>query len=361
MSATNSQLPKQISRKIIFIVLLAIFSLIAVFSIVEKELVTHFDARKYKGEQGHYPISKTIEYSLGVTNQTSRVLKNGEARLHLLVGRSAFQKVEDLRVDVKHPAIVEKRILFDGYGNRTLFLKLKNFQNDESLKVHVRAEVSFSNTPNYDPPDYQSLKRYEMILGPQVESVLSTQKSSKPHGEVMPGKAQNFHRLLSWFKNIDKENLQDIMGRLNDESGNKIPKAPIRRKIGNKPDIDHDLIKRNLALSALLSAAKIPARTVLGTVLKGRNENITKINVWVEYFDEERWHVLDEETYEPISEPSNYFALRILDPRKHLSLISEEFGLYELAGLRSIPFRGKIVVPQSGYESEETNSNEKIS
>lgn len=247
-----------------------------------------------------------VRYSVSVSNSTSRVLPKARLWLDAPLAEAADQKVLGLKVDHPH------RVLTDGNGAQRIYFEFSDVPVSFTGIVEVQVSVEFGtqavNSASGVAQHYLGPQRLIPTDAMEIREIATALPRSSAQGTV--DAALDWLRALEADISDSVDEPEDLGGAMPDEAiGDAPPTVPgalvlLKERRGSSADQVH-------LVAAVLRAAEIPARAVLGYADDGDGHlTADELRYWVEYAVEGTWkHVLLAP--ESVAETGRLVAIRL--------------------------------------------------
>jgi hypothetical protein len=258
-------------------------------------------------ESPDYPISRTINYTLTVSNPGHERVKEAIIWIYSPLTSDAYQILDEIQVS--HPYRLDK----DPIGNQRLVFEVKNLPPFARKKISVTAQLRLSTTPNRMPDirgeDYLGEAPNVDVTDSNIQSLARRLEAEDPWKT-----AQNIYRWV--VSNITRSGYQP------DEQ--KLSQA-LQKKTRDCTDMMY-------LFSALSRANRIPSRNLAGFLV---HENVQlkpqDYHNWSEVLIDGRWRLVDLDKRVFMRPGSHYVAMRVLDSA-NTDIERETFGLFGATG-----------------------------
>lgn len=256
--------------------------------------------------KAEYPVDKIIRYSFVLQNTSNEFIKDTLFKAYAPVEKSATQITK--KISATHDFSIEK----DAVGNQVMLFSLKNIPPYGSKVVTVTAELKLAEKPNVSNEtsleDYLKPEKYIEHDSQPIQELASrlSKVKDKPMSETV----------YNWVS----RQIQDV-GYIKRDRG---ALYALQEKKG-------DCTEYMYLAVALLRGSRVPARGVAGFVIAengilGANE----YHNWAEYYQEDRWRLLDAHKKTFDKKYEDYVAFRVFgDKGQNLMSHSQRFLAYD--------------------------------
>lgn len=260
--------------------------------------------------QGDYSIPRQIQYQFTLQNKTSRLITNAEFWAHAPVKQTPTQRC--LQIESSYPY----ELITDSFGNQILKFTFDEFPPYATSIIAVKTELLLSTTPNAPAvPDVQT------FLGPEkyIESDnLELRRLAQTLKAATPFKTTE--NIFAW-----------VAGHV--RYAGYLPKA--RGALYALQNRKGDCTEFMYLFAALCRANNIPARCIGGYICT-QNKNLKPgdYHNWAEFYLDGAWRISDPQNKVFMKDPSNYIAMRLLNPSTDSFLSPFNKFRFEGAGLK---------------------------
>ncbi len=232
------------------------------------------------------PISKVLRFSYTLTNQSSDFIKSAEFISHIPAEIAGKQIIENIK------ASHDYQLIDHGGVHQSIKFDVKNLPPYGSRIVSVTFKLLMSSTPQRDELDKDTYLKHEKYIERNSDPVTSL-------AETLGKQSDAVHAVYRWLGN----NLRDA-GYVAESKGARFA---IEQGWG-------DCTEHMFAFVALARAMGIPARGVAGFVVEGDAEiaDSSSYHNWAEFYDGEKWILVDTQKQVMDQDYQNYIAYRII-------------------------------------------------
>lgn len=239
-------------------------------------------------ETSQYPVERLVRYSFVLTNRKGDPVPNAEFWVRAPVQQTANQLCQD--IEASHPY----ELVADEHGNQTLHFQFENFPGYGREIIRVTARLSMTSDPvevSIDPTAYLGAAPLMELDNPLFAELAPKFGAGKP--------ARIARTSMGWVQ----QHLQDA-GYLKLDGG---ALYALKEQRG-------DCTEYTYLFAALCRAHGIPARAIGGYVSSGNAVlSAAGYHNWAEFFDGERWQVVDPQRGVFAEKGSSYVALCVAD------------------------------------------------
>ncbi len=265
----------------------------------------------------HYPIRKQVTISLPLSNQTGRDLNSAEVRLYGVVAQTSGQKV--LRTGIDYPY----RQFSDGRKNTVWVFQFSDLARTATKKINTVIDIGFADQAGH--PQEEGVERSlhvntAFVNDPEVRAVLEQVSQANP--------AESLEKLLAWFHEQhtgsgsqdipEKSDVLSVFPKPYDPSSSEPPAItdPVKTVLEVFRSNERTALGKVFLFTALAQATGLPSRVVVGLRIDaGQSLTFNDVAAWPEVRLDGQWQHVDIESGVRVANPpSNYLAMRILDP-----------------------------------------------
>lgn len=298
----------------------------------------------------HYPIRKQVTISLPLANQTGRNLTSAEVRLYGVVAKTSGQKL--LRVSIDSPY----RQFSDARKNTVWAFQFDGMTRTATKKIDVVIDVGFADqTGNPQEEGVEPPRHVDTAFAndPEVRKILEQVSQASP--------TESLEKLLAWFhEQHASPGLQDIPEKPDapsvfpkpyDPSSSEPPAItdPVKTVLEVFRSNERTALGKVFLFAALARATGLPSRIVVGLRIDASQSlTFNDVTAWPEVRLDGQWqHVDIDSGIRTANPPSNYLAMRILDPGRE-DIRSEPYEyLVEAMGVQVSPGSVKVRLTKS--------------
>ena len=238
-------------------------------------------------EPSPYMADRYVQYTFNIENTGNELVTNAGFWCQAPVALTPLQK--SVRVQT-HP---EAQVQGDEWGNQVLYFAITNLPPFGTEIIQVEAELKYAPEPQAmplgSPEIFLQPEPYVESAVPEIQAVAATIRPEKRHAMA--------HKIFKWIAaNVENAGYEpEDLGAL----------WTLQNRRG-------DCTEQSYLFVALCRACGIPARVVAG-YLCDRNcrLNPTAFHNWAEYYDGERWQLVDVQLGEFESKSPRYIATRV--------------------------------------------------
>ncbi len=244
-------------------------------------------------EASQYSVERLVRYSFTLSNKKGDPVPNAELWVRAPVKQTAHQLCTS--IETSHPY----ELIIDDHGNQTLHFSFKNFPGYGKQRVRVTARLAMTSDPvmvPIDPVGYLAPAPLMEFNDPAFAGLAPKFGSGKPD------------RIARTAMNWVQQHVQDT-GYLKKDCG---ALYALKEKKG-------DCTEHMYLFAALCRAHGIPTRAYGGYV-SSVNAVLGPVGYhnWVEFFDGERWQVVDPQRGVFAEKGASYIALCVANDKGSL-------------------------------------------